>query len=102
LGDWVAAGSGGGGWLVEAALLVFITMLIFLNADFVAPQKYFFPHPKKCYFTMCPFFWCIIFRRLYGEILRRAIFWFFNFEYPTEKPRGEGAIVFSLGQTKLN
>jgi hypothetical protein len=43
-----------------------------------------------------------VFRSLYGEILKRAIFGFFKFEYPMEKPQGEGAIVFSLGQTKLN
>jgi hypothetical protein len=42
LGNWAVAGSGGGGWLVAADLLVLLVfMLIFSKADFGCAAKYF-------------------------------------------------------------
>jgi hypothetical protein len=44
----------------------------------------------------------IVFRSLYGEILRRVNFWFFNFgSTPRKTTKGKVPLFFSLGRIEL-
>jgi hypothetical protein len=68
LGDWAAAGSGRGGWLVAADLLIFIRMLIFLTADFFGFATKIFLYTPITTQPICPLFKVriIILRRYVG------------------------------------